>query len=146
MAKQFDEWKKRVDVAIIAICGLGADDLPDYDYYNAFEAGKDPAAVAKAAIRAAGPEGAKVVRDLTSKTRTPPKHPKFSEWQEAVRTTLNARYSLSLAVQGHDRLAEIREWFEKGVTPTEAAEHLNAVDLLRTRDPVDATGSEFEQQ
>lgn len=52
--KDFPHWKAGVNMWIMAIIGLGADDLPDYDYYKAWSSNKDPKKVARAAIKAAG--------------------------------------------------------------------------------------------
>lgn len=49
----FEEWKRAVDACVEARLGLGADDLPDFDYRRAYDAGRTPAATAAAAIRAA---------------------------------------------------------------------------------------------
>jgi hypothetical protein len=54
MKKTFEQWKREVDAAILALCGLTADDLPDYGYADAYEDGKSPKATARAAIKAAG--------------------------------------------------------------------------------------------
>lgn len=52
--RTFEEWKAAVNRSVMAICGLGADDLPDYDYYMAWKANFSPEKVAKAALKAAG--------------------------------------------------------------------------------------------
>lgn len=48
----FDVWMKQVNAAINKACGLSSEDLADYAYRDAFDAGKKPASVAKAAIKA----------------------------------------------------------------------------------------------
>lgn len=49
----FEEWKRRVDACIYHAIGLGADDLPDFGYRDAYDANRTPSATAKSAIRAA---------------------------------------------------------------------------------------------
>lgn len=51
--RTFDQWQELVNCWIIARCGLGIEDLPDYDYQAAYRANRDPEAVAKAVIKAA---------------------------------------------------------------------------------------------
>lgn len=50
----FQAWKRLVDAALLAGCGMVGDDLPDYGYWDAYEDGVDPRTVAKRVIRAAG--------------------------------------------------------------------------------------------
>ena len=49
----FETWKRAVDAAISRMCGLSADDLPDYCYADEYEDGVSAATTAKRAIRAA---------------------------------------------------------------------------------------------
>lgn len=49
----FESWKKSVDLAVVKLCGLSADDLPDAPYYDWYEKGTMPAQAAKKAIRLA---------------------------------------------------------------------------------------------
>lgn len=46
-------WKRAVDAALLAICGMRSDDLPDYGYRAAYASGKRPSVVARAALKAA---------------------------------------------------------------------------------------------
>ena len=48
----FETWMKQVDAALEKACGLSSEDLADYAYRDAYDAGKKPASVAKAAIKA----------------------------------------------------------------------------------------------
>jgi len=48
----FDEWKTMVDSLIAAKVGLTSDDLPDWDYYSAWQDGVRPSVAAARAIRA----------------------------------------------------------------------------------------------
>lgn len=50
---KFDAWMAKVNAAVVKKCGLSADDLPDWGYFDAFEDGFSPAAAANAAIKAA---------------------------------------------------------------------------------------------
>ena len=49
----FDQWKARLDLAVMAIIGLDSDCLPDYDYRSAYESKRSPIATAKSVIKAA---------------------------------------------------------------------------------------------
>jgi len=51
--KPYDQWKAEIDHFLFALCGLCADDLPDYAYRDAYDDGKSPQATARAAYRAA---------------------------------------------------------------------------------------------
>jgi hypothetical protein len=53
MRPTFAEWMKLVDLEVGRKCGLGYEDLPDYCYADAYEAGLSPARCAARAIRAA---------------------------------------------------------------------------------------------
>ncbi len=50
----FESFKMAVDDACYEICGMSIHDLPDYDYWTAFDSGKSPMATAKKAVKAAG--------------------------------------------------------------------------------------------
>jgi len=50
---KFKSWYNQVDKEIASLIGLSANDLPDYLYRDAHNAGKSPKAVARAVIRAA---------------------------------------------------------------------------------------------
>lgn len=52
----FEQWLKEVDRYVVALCGLGADDLPDWGYRNAYDDGVSPIAAARKAYRAARAE------------------------------------------------------------------------------------------
>lgn len=54
MGLTFDAWMTRVNAAIDKLCGCDSDDLPDYDYYNAYEDMLSPSQAARKAIRNAG--------------------------------------------------------------------------------------------
>lgn len=47
----FDNWKILVNVQLVKLCGMHADDLPDYDYRNAYNRNMSPAETAKKALR-----------------------------------------------------------------------------------------------
>lgn len=53
MAMTFEEWKHAVDLAIQRKCGLSADDMPEWDYWSAYDDGVSPSKAAAMAIRAA---------------------------------------------------------------------------------------------
>lgn len=50
MYTQYDEWEQKVDAQMVDTCGMGIDDLPDYDYRAAYNANKTPVQCAKKAI------------------------------------------------------------------------------------------------
>jgi hypothetical protein len=50
----FEQWMLHVNNAMAKLCGMTADDLPDYDYHQAFEEGRLPRVTARQAVRAAG--------------------------------------------------------------------------------------------
>src|SRR3954451_11759027 len=53
--KTFDEWMAAVNKALESLVGQTSDDLPDFNYYDAYwKANRDPVKTAKAAIKAAG--------------------------------------------------------------------------------------------
>lgn len=43
----FEEWLRRVDAEVEAVCGLSHRDLADWNYYDAYESGTSPAEVAR---------------------------------------------------------------------------------------------------
>lgn len=49
----YEEWKRQVNACVHTLTGLDADDLPDFAYRDAYEAGRTPAATARAVFRAA---------------------------------------------------------------------------------------------
>ncbi len=49
----FENWMHKVETAMIEMCGMGPDDLPDYCYHDAWEDDTPPRVCARAAIRAA---------------------------------------------------------------------------------------------
>ena len=51
--KSFDEWLHAVDAQVQARVGVSYLDLPDYCYADAYDDGRSPSEVARAAIRAA---------------------------------------------------------------------------------------------
>ena len=50
MANEFVEWKAKVNIAIQQEAGITADDIPDYNYYRAFNQHVSPERAAKRAI------------------------------------------------------------------------------------------------
>ncbi len=52
-SEKFNVWMAKVDALIAKSTGVGADDIPDYCYRDAFDDGASPSSAAKAAIRAA---------------------------------------------------------------------------------------------
>lgn len=46
----FDEWKNKVNAEVQNLIGLSADDLPDFTYRDAFEAGESPESVAQQVV------------------------------------------------------------------------------------------------
>ena len=49
----FEAWKSQVDRAVIRICGMSCDDLPDFAYRKAYDEKKDSQATAARVVRAA---------------------------------------------------------------------------------------------
>jgi len=49
----FEQWFARVAREMNLLCGMGPDDLPDYDYWSAFEDGENPCDCAEMAVAAA---------------------------------------------------------------------------------------------
>lgn len=48
----FDEWKEEVNVEVANLIGLSADDLPDFRYRDAYDAGETPEDVARQVVEA----------------------------------------------------------------------------------------------
>jgi len=53
MRMTFDQWKKQVDLYLQELCGMEADDLPDWGYRDAWEDDCTPKMAARRAISAA---------------------------------------------------------------------------------------------
>ena len=53
-ARKFREWMGEVEATLDGIVGCGVDDLPDWDYYEAFDEGWSPEDAALSALDAAG--------------------------------------------------------------------------------------------
>jgi Family of unknown function (DUF5419) len=51
--KNYVAWMSKVDAALVKMCGLDSNDLPDWNYCDAYADGVTPSAAAKAAMRAA---------------------------------------------------------------------------------------------
>ena len=49
----FETWKNAVNAEVLRQTGMGADDLPDYKYRDAYDAGKGAKSVASSAVKAA---------------------------------------------------------------------------------------------
>lgn len=49
----FEDWQKQVNIRVIKIIGLTIDDLPDFDYWSAWDAGISPSETARDVIQAA---------------------------------------------------------------------------------------------
>lgn len=47
---RFEEWKARVDRILLFSTGLTSDDLPDWGYADAFDAGLSPKEAAQSAL------------------------------------------------------------------------------------------------
>lgn len=43
----YEAWKEQVNLEVTKLCGLGCDDLPDWDYRSAWQSGEDPRVTAK---------------------------------------------------------------------------------------------------
>ena len=52
--KNFDTWMTMVNLQVERLCGLGVDDIPDYNYWDNFDAGISPEDTAHEALEAAG--------------------------------------------------------------------------------------------
>lgn len=50
---EFEVWRIKVDKAIDDIIGMHSNDLPDFDYWAAFDSGDSPTEAAEAAVKAA---------------------------------------------------------------------------------------------
>lgn len=51
--RTFEAWKKQVDDEMFSMFGLLTDDIPDFDYYSAYQRNINPRRVASAAWNAA---------------------------------------------------------------------------------------------
>lgn len=49
----FEEWKRRVNAYLYAACGLEADDLPDWNYADAYDHNMKPSDAARYALKSA---------------------------------------------------------------------------------------------
>ena len=54
MKMTFEEWKRRVNLHMINLCGMESDDIYDWDYYSAYTDGCSPKTAARCALEAAG--------------------------------------------------------------------------------------------
>jgi len=54
MKQSFEEWKRKVDVSLEVVCGLGCDDLPDWNYWDAWSDGMSPGVAVKEVLRESG--------------------------------------------------------------------------------------------
>ena len=50
----FDEWYRKADHAVDRICGLGVDDLPDGNSYDAFISNESPASYVRMILEEEG--------------------------------------------------------------------------------------------
>lgn len=50
----FETWMKKVNRVVVQTCGLGVEDIPDYDYWSNWDAGVSPEETAKEALDNAG--------------------------------------------------------------------------------------------
>lgn len=50
----FEQWSRKVDNEVNALCGLSTYDLPDCDYWTWYDSGVTPKCAAKRAIKNAG--------------------------------------------------------------------------------------------
>lgn len=53
----FREWKREVNKELVHLCGMVADDLPDYDYWDAWDGEVTPADTAREVLEEAGYDG-----------------------------------------------------------------------------------------
>ena len=49
----FDEWKAKVSRRMYQLCGMGPDDLPDFEYWMAWNSGESVEQTARDAIASA---------------------------------------------------------------------------------------------
>jgi len=49
----FTAWMAKVNAHMVKYCTMGADDLPDWNYRDAYDDGMSPSQAARSAIRAA---------------------------------------------------------------------------------------------
>jgi len=54
MKQTFEQWSRKVDNAVNAICGMSTYDLPDCDYWTWYDEGVSPSTAANRAIKEAG--------------------------------------------------------------------------------------------
>jgi len=52
--ENFDTWLAIVNLHVENMCGLGVNDIPDYNYWDNFDAGVGPEDTAYEALEAAG--------------------------------------------------------------------------------------------
>lgn len=50
----FEAWLKQVNRIVFQTCGLGVEDIPDYDYWSNWDAGVSPKETAEEALDNAG--------------------------------------------------------------------------------------------
>lgn len=46
MEKTFEQWMEEVNVALVSMCGMGSEDLPDWNYWDAWDDGISPKSAA----------------------------------------------------------------------------------------------------
>lgn len=54
MEINFDDWMDQVDAEIASLCGMGASDIEDYGYWDAWDDGISPKSAARDALENAG--------------------------------------------------------------------------------------------
>jgi hypothetical protein len=54
---RYIQWENRVNAALVKMCGLGIDDLPDMDYRSSFNAGETPRECAELVLQVIHEEG-----------------------------------------------------------------------------------------
>jgi hypothetical protein len=52
--ENFDTWMVMVNLQVEQLCGLGVNDIPDYNYWDNFDAGVSPEDTAYEALEASG--------------------------------------------------------------------------------------------
>ena len=50
----FETWLAKVNKVVVLTCGLGIEDIPDYDYWSSWNHGMSPEDVAQEALEEAG--------------------------------------------------------------------------------------------
>jgi hypothetical protein len=53
VTRTFDQWMQEVNRAMDALCGMVSEDLPDWNYRDAYDDGVGPRIAAARAVRAA---------------------------------------------------------------------------------------------